>query len=71
MRLDHFALLQSAYALEAAQHSALARTIEIRRALEQWPDRGTHPAELQRITAAAAHIAKATTLLRQFPIIRP
>jgi hypothetical protein len=70
-RLDAYTLLLAVEALEASQHSALARTIEIRRALEQWPDRGTHPAELQRITEAAVHLAKATSLLRRFPIIRP
>jgi hypothetical protein len=70
-RLDMYTLLLAIDALESSLHSSLSRVIEIRRYLEGWNDGGSHPAELERVTAAAAHVAKATTLLRQFPIIRP
>ncbi len=69
-RLDAYALLLAVDGVEASAHSLLARVVEIRRYLEGWTDRGTHPAELQRIAEAAVHISKATTLLRQFPIPR-
>jgi hypothetical protein len=70
-RLDSFALVQSVHALESALHSALAECIGIRRGLEDWPDRGSHPADLERITSAAALVAKCSTLLVQFPMRRP
>jgi hypothetical protein len=71
MRLDHFTLLQSVHALESSLHTALAETIHIRRALEDWPERGAHPLHLERIITASHHVAKANTQLRQFPLGRP
>ncbi len=70
-RLDSYALLLAIDSVEAALHSALARAIEIRRALESFPDRGAHPTDQEQIVAAAAHLAKANTQLRRFPIPRP
>ncbi len=70
-RLDSFALLQSVYALESSLHSALARVIQIRRALESFPDRGAHCLDLEQIVAAAGHVAKASSQLQRFPLPRP
>jgi hypothetical protein len=70
-RLDAFALVQSVHAVESALHSALSRTIEIRRHLESFPDRAAHPLDLEQIVAAAGHIAKCSTQLRRFPVPRP
>ncbi len=70
-RLDAFALLQSVYALETSLHTAIAETIHIRRALEDWPERGAHPLHLERIITASQHIARANTQLKQFPLGKP
>jgi hypothetical protein len=71
MRLDHFSLLQSVHALESALHTGLSRTIEIRRTLEAWPERGCHPLDLEAISAAIQHTAKAITLVQRLPLGRP
>jgi hypothetical protein len=70
-RLDAFTLLQAAVTLESALHTALAETIHIRRALEDWPDRGAHPLHLERIITASHHVARANTQLRAFPLGKP
>jgi hypothetical protein len=70
-RLDSHALLLAIDSVEAALHSALSRTIEIRRHLESFPDRAAHPLDLEQVVAAAGHIAKASTQLRRFPLPRP
>jgi hypothetical protein len=70
-RLDSHALLLAIDSVEAALHSALARAIEIRRALEAFPDRGAHCLDLEQITAASHHIAKASSQLQRFPLPRP
>jgi hypothetical protein len=71
MRLDHFTLLQSVHALEGALHTALAEAVHVRRTLEDWPTRGAHPLDLEAISAAIQHTAKATTRIRQLPLGRP
>jgi hypothetical protein len=71
MRLDYYALAESVHAAEASAHSLLARIVEIRRGLELFPGQGAHPMDLERVTSAAVHISKATTLLRQYHLPRP
>jgi hypothetical protein len=70
-RLDSYALLLAVDGVEAALHSALARTIEIRRHLESFPDRAAHPMDLEQIVAAAGHVAKCSSQLRRFPVPSP
>ncbi len=70
-RLDSYALLLAVDGVEAALHSALSRAIEIRRALESFPDRGAHCLDLEQITTASHHIAKASSQLKRFPLPRP
>jgi hypothetical protein len=71
MRLDVYALLQSVDALESTTHSMLARVVEIRRYLEDYPNRNPHWHNLEQVTEAARLLAKANAQLGQFPIIRP
>jgi hypothetical protein len=69
--LDAFTLLQAAVTLEASLHTALAEAVHVRRTLEDWPTRGCHPLDLEAISSAIQHTAKAITRIKQFPLGRP